>query len=87
MSVCVYVEGSGSERELVRGHVYARVCLCVACYLSGCSGERKQLQGKFWGKWLSNPNLQVGMHTKSLHPSLLPRVDVCIGNCLGTQVE
>lgn len=24
--------------------------MCAACYLSGGSGERKQLQGKFWGK-------------------------------------
>lgn len=67
VSVCVKVRES--EGDIVR-------CVCVACYLSGGSGERKQLQGKFWGKWLLNPNIQVGMYINTNTPSTL-----CIYKC------
>lgn len=57
VSVCVpvCVKVRESEGEIAK-------CVCVACFLSGGSGERKQLQGKFWGKRLLNPNIQVGMY-------------------------
>ena len=64
--VCLYVQKTERARErlcaCVCVCVCVRVCVCIACYLSGGSGERKQLQGKFWGKRLLNPNIQVGMY-------------------------
>lgn len=49
------------------------------------SGERKQLQGKFWGKRLLNPNVQVGKcmfaYTPSTHtPPSLP-IALCVYVC------
>ena len=41
--------------------VNVRACALHAI-LSGDSGEMKLLQGKFWGKRLLNPNIQVGTY-------------------------
>lgn len=44
-------------------------CVCVLhAFCRGCSGEKKQLQGKLWGKRLLNPNLQVGMYINAQQP-------------------
>lgn len=58
------------------------MCVRVACYLSGGSGERKLLQGKFWGKWLLNPNIQVGMYINTNRPIHTVYLQVWMGMCV-----
>ena len=83
MFVCVCARAwvCVSAWKTERASEWAIVCLNVrACalhaILSGDSGEMKRLQGKFWGKRLLNPNIQVGTymfaHTPPtpLHPSV-----------------
>lgn len=76
--VCACVKDRVSERAIVCVNV--RACALHAI-LSGDSGEMKRLQGKFWGKRLLNPNIQVGtyMYAHTPPPPLHPSVSASVG--------